>query len=288
MRRLTLPLSKIQKIDRPLVGEKAYRLSELFKQDVSVPKAFVITTESFNLFLKEHFFEFLHQALTKDLSLADKAFFASQLKEKILKEEIPHKLRVEILERFTQFGFEKVSLRSSATVEDGKRASFAGQFETFLNISKDNLLEKIKACWASLFSPRVVVYTHKKKLSLKKIKMAVIVQKMVKPQLAGNLVTKNLLKNREKEILIEIAEGLGDKITAGTVTPEQIFIDKSSFSVTYHRLATRDKGLLSEDKAKYLSKLGLLIEQVFKIPQEIEWAIEKDKVFILQTRPLTI
>lgn len=288
MRKLTLPLSKIQKTDCSLVGQKAYRLSELFKQDVAVPKAFVITTQSFDLFLKKHFFEFLHQTLTKELSLADKAFFASQLKEKILKEEVPYKLRAEILKTFTQFGFEKVGLRSSATAEDGKKDSFAGQFDTFLNVSKEEMFEKIKKCWASLFSPRAIVYTHKKELALKEIKMAVIVQKMIEPQLAGNLVTKNLISKRKKEILIEATEGLGEQVTAGLVTPEQIFIDKKSSLVIARRFSPKEKELLSKERAVCLSKLGLLIEEIFKLPQEIEWAIEQDKVFILQARPLTV
>lgn len=288
MRKLTLPLNEIQKTDYSLVGQKALRLSELFKQNVAIPQAFVITTKTFDLFLKEHFLEFIHQALTPDLGLVDIAFFASQLKEKILKEEIPHKLKEEILKSFESFGFEKVSLRSSATAEDGKRASFAGQFETFLNVSKEEMFGKIKKCWASLFSPRAIVYTYKKRVPLKNIKMAVIVQKMVQPKLAGNLATRNLARKREEEMLIEATEGLGDKITAGTVIPEQIFVNKKNFSVTARRFSLKDKSLLSQDKIEHLSKLGLLVEQFFEIPQEVEWAIEKDKVIILQVRPLTI
>jgi len=81
---------------------------------------------------------------------------------------------------------------------------------------------------------------------------------------------------------------LGDKVTAGTVMPEQIFIDKKGLSVVTRRFSPKEEGLLPKDKAVQLSKLGLLIEKVYNFPQEIEWAIEKDKVFILQARPLTI
>ena len=288
MKKLTLALRKIQRSDLSLVGKKAYRLSELLNQGVVVPEAFVVTTKAYDFFLKEHFLDFLHQALTSELSLRDSVFFAAQMREKILKSEVPLKLKQPVLKRFESFGFEKISLRSSATAEDGKKASFAGQFDSFLNVSKEEILEKIKKCWASLFSPRAVVYTHKKKLHLKDIRMAIIIQKMVKPKLAGNLVTKNLIRKREKEMLIEVVGGLGDKVTAGTVIPEQIFIDKKALSVVARRFSPTEGGLLPQDKAVQLSKLGLLIEEVYNFPQEIEWAIEKDKVFILQSRPLTV
>jgi len=288
MKKLTLALQKIQKNNLFLVGNKAYRLSELLNQKLVIPQAFVITTKAYDFFLKEHFLDFLHQALSQELSLRDSVFFATQLQQKILESEIPLKLRQAILKEFEDFGFEKVSLRSSATAEDDRKASFAGQFDTFLDVSKKEIFEKIKKCWASLFSPRAIVYTHKKRIPLKDIKMAVIVQKMVKPKLAGNLVTKNLAREREKEILIETTDGLGDKVTAGTVMPEQIFIDKKGLSVVTRRFSPKEEGLLPKDKAVQLSKLGLLIEKVYNFPQEIEWAIEKDKVFILQARPLTI
>lgn len=288
MKKVTLALQKIHKNDLSLVGKKAYRLAELLKQKLVVPEAFVVTTKAYDFFLKEHFLDFLHQALSQELSLRDSVFFATQLQQKILESEIPIKLRQAILKEFEDFGFERVSLRSSATAEDGKKASFAGQFDTYLNVSKEQLFEKIKQCWASLFSPRAVVYTNKKKLPLKDIKMAIIVQKMIKPKLAGNLLTKNLIRENKKEILIETIKGLGDRVTAGTVTTEQIFIDRKDFSIVARRFSPTESGLLPKDKAVYLSKLGLLIEKIYNFPQEIEWAIEKDKVLILQSRPLTI
>jgi len=210
------------------------------------------------------------------------------LREKILKSEISLQLKQAVLKEFEICRFKKVSLRSSSTAEDGRKASFAGQFDTYLDVSKEEIFEKIKKCWASLFSARAIVYTHKKRIPLKDIKMAVIIQKMIKPKLAGNLVTKNLIRKKEKEMLIEAVRGLGNRVTAGTVMAEQVFIDKKGLSIVTRRFSPTGSDLLPKDRAIQLSKLGLLIEEVYNFPQEIEWAIEEDKVFILQARPLTI
>lgn len=287
MKNFSLFLKEINQDHLPIVGGKAYRLAELSRHNFRVPEAFVITTHAFDFFLRKNLLHLIHQALTSDLSLEDTAFFALQLKDKMTREKIPEKLEL-IFKKFDALGLNKVSLRSSATTEDGKENSFAGQFETFLDLKKDGLASKLQACWASLFSPRAVVYTHRNKIPLKDLKMAVIVQQMINPDLAGNLTTRNILGDMSDKILIEANKGKGDVITAGTADPERVVIDRRTFLLDdYHSLHNK-RAVLSKSITIKLVRTALSIEKIFNYPQEIEWAIRNGEIFILQSRPLTI
>ncbi|MDO8443672.1 MAG: PEP/pyruvate-binding domain-containing protein [Candidatus Azambacteria bacterium] len=178
----------------------------------------------------------------------------------------------EILAEFKKLKTKYVAVRSSATAEDSLSASWAGQLESYLNVTEKNLLESIEKCRASIDSPRAKAYRTQKKLNKKKISVAVIIQKMVQSETSGICFTANPVTGDRNEMVIEAGQGLGEAIVGGKITPKTYIINKKSIGF----------GNLSG-----LAKLCLEIEKLFKYPQDIEWAIAKGKIYILQSRPIT-
>ncbi|MDP7260640.1 MAG: phosphoenolpyruvate synthase [archaeon] len=206
---------------------------------------------------------------------------------------------------------EFVAVRSSATAEDLPDASFAGQQATFLNIrGKKDLVQAVKDCWASLFEPRAIFYRERKGFEHEKVLMSVIVQKMVDSESAGVMFTSNPVTNDESEISIEAAWGLGEAVVAGQVNPDRYLIDKETLGIKKKDVPRKDfmyirdistgktvkeklteetgsKQVLKEEDVQELARFGKTIEEHYNWPQDIEWAIEDDKIYILQTRAVT-
>lgn len=203
-----------------------------------------------------------------------------------------------------------VAVRSSATTEDLSTASFAGQQETFLNIKGDeNLIEAVKKCWASLFTARAIYYRTKKGFSHETSYIAVVIQRMVNSEKSGVMFTINPMTNNKNEIVIETVFGLGEGIVSGTIEPDSYVIDKKNLAILKKRLGLKKlkfvkdeqgntikeelpeeeqkKEVLTNFELKGLSNYGLEIEEHYKWPQDIEWAIEKNKIYIVQSRPVT-
>jgi pyruvate,water dikinase len=203
-----------------------------------------------------------------------------------------------------------VAVRSSATAEDLPSASFAGQQETYLNIKgPEQVLQAVHQCWASLYTARAIYYREKNNFEHSKVYIAVIVQKMINSSKAGVMFTIDPTTN-EKEILIEAAYGLGDAVVSGSISPDQYKIDKEDLKIknikvnkkewmlyrdsntgrTTKRVLQDKKAnsqVLNEEEIKKLSHLALQIEEHYKTPQDIEFAIEDQNIFIVQTRPIT-
>lgn len=192
---------------------------------------------------------------------------------------IDEKIKSEIIKEFKKLK-SKVAVRSSATAEDSRNLSFAGQFDTFLNIDHEKqLFNAIKKCKNSVKSDRVKIYLKNKKLG--SINMAVIIQKMVKADYAGVIFTIDPI--HKKDILIEIVKGLGDKLVSGTVTPNNYLINRKNMDINNKlELFKLDNKLI-----KNLAKIALKIESLYKNPQDIEFAIKNNSIFILQSRPIT-
>lgn len=202
-----------------------------------------------------------------------------------------------------------VAVRSSATAEDLPDASFAGQQSTFLNIRGEaSLLAAVKECWASLFEERAIYYRTQKKFDHFKVGIAVPVQKMVESEKSGIMFTIDPSTNNKKSIIIEGAFGLGEMVVQGEVTPDIYEVNKSDLQVTKITVSSQNKKLVkSEDGNKIVSlskkeggrqklthkeiielaKLGNKIEKHYYFPQDIEWAIEKGNIYIVQSRPIT-
>jgi len=201
-----------------------------------------------------------------------------------------------------------VAVRSSATTEDLAEASFAGQQDSFLNIKGDSdLLAHVKKCFASLFTPRATYYRNKKGFKHTEASLAVVVQKMVDSTKSGVIFSKDP-NYKNDNIIMEAVWGLGEGIVSGKITPDKYVITKEmeiiDIKIANKKIAlTRDSSgkksivQLREEKSKQqvlakneilkLSNIALELEKHYKKPQDIEFAIDKDEIYIVQTRPIT-
>jgi|TARA_Y100000310_G_scaffold289912_1_gene316666 pyruvate,water dikinase len=206
---------------------------------------------------------------------------------------------------------EYVAVRSSATAEDLPGASFAGQQATFLNIKGGtDLITAVKECWASLFTARAIYYRVKKGFDHEKVLISVIVQKMVDSDKSGVMFTVNPVDNDRSKISIDSAWGLGEAIVGGQVTPDHFLIDKNTLEIAEKRISkkkfmytrniaagktekmvltdeTANKESVTDEEVKRIAELGKKIEEHYDYPQDIEWAIDGDNLYILQSRPVT-
>jgi pyruvate,water dikinase len=286
MKPLVLPLKCIKKKDEAIVGSKAFRLSELLNRDLPVPKAFVLTTQAFDLFFEKNNLFYLLERLSTEDNRSILEDICHELKRKIkagvFLKEVEKELKKEILKN----KFEAMAVRSSATSEDLAFASFAGQFESYLNIKPERLFEFIKTCWASLYEERVISYTLYHQIPMHNIKMAVLIQEMIKAEKGGVIFTKDILRDNEGVVVIEAAKGLGMGVVAGITEPDRYIVEKRDLKTIGQKLKNQ-KPVLSSDEIFSLVSLGLLVENFYQTPQDIEWVIKDNTVFILQARPIT-
>jgi pyruvate,water dikinase len=175
-------------------------------------------------------------------------------------------------------------VRSSATVEDAAGMSFAGQFESILNVRGEAaLLAAIKTCWLSLYSERALVYLARQRVSAEKVRIAVLVQEMVEASHAGVVFTADPLTGATDRFVVECVSGLGEALVQGTVQPERMTVEKRTGRV----LASPENELLSSATLENLCDLARQTEYLFGSPQDIEWAQRDGAVFLLQSRPIT-
>jgi pyruvate, water dikinase len=202
-----------------------------------------------------------------------------------------------------------VAVRSSATAEDLPTASFAGQQETYLNVKGEaSLIVKVKECWASLFTERAIYYRHNQGFDHFKVGLATVVQRMVQSEKSGIGFSIDPVTNEKNTIVIEAIFGLGEYIVQGKVNPDHYEVDKKSFIITekeikYQNLKyvrsghgnkevklNKKDGSLPKLTDEEITKVAFLIKDIehhYFFPQDIEWAIEKDRVFVVQARPIT-
>jgi len=226
-----------------LVGGKAAWLGKLLRATVNVPGGFVITTDA----------KFpLSNATTKT-----------------------------VLAQFDKLGAKKVAVRSSAANEDGAEQSFAGQFDTYLNVTRENLLTKIAIVHNSIANVRAASYSDRMENSV-----AIIVQQMVAADIAGVAFSLNPVTDDANQIVIEATRGLGEKLVSGLTTPDLFIINKDSREVLKHEVGD-DKIALTKSNLDELLNYIAKIEKLAGQPIDIEWALADGKIYILQVRPIT-
>jgi pyruvate, water dikinase len=302
---LVISLSDCDSKDTKYVGGKAANLGEMISAKFPVPGGFVVTSSAYYLFIKENNLETKIKHLLGTLNYDD-ANSLSQVSahiRKLIKES-------EVFREYSKLGKNVlVAVRSSATSEDSKQASFAGQQETFLNVKgESSLIERVRDAWASLFQARAVYYRHDAKLDLVKSGIALAVQKMVESDTSGVMFTLDPVTNDRSRIIIEAIYGLGEYIVQGIVTPDHYEVAKSDFLILDKKVEKQKVRLVKtkhenkEEKVKgteearqkitdeqitTLAKIGKKLEDHYYFPQDIEWAIENGNVYIVQTRPIT-
>lgn len=187
-----------------------------------------------------------------------------------------------ILNMFEKLGLETVAVRSSAICEDGAVTSFAGQFETILFVKKENLIESVEKCFLSNQNESAMFYAQENNIAKENTKVSVVIQKMIDSEISGVMFTQNPI-TEENEVLIECIEGVGEKLVQGEITPSQIRLEKPSGNI----ISYFGNKLINEDRISELFENSKKIENCFGCPQDIEFAIEKNVLYILQTRPIT-
>ena len=309
-------VNELRVTDIPIVGGKGANLGELTMAGFPVPNAFVLTTGAYDYFIeKSNVMDLINKELagidrTSDQSLADAS---KRIRDAFESFEIPKDLMDDIRKSYAKLfakgkeGF--VAVRSSATAEDLPDASFAGQQETYLNVhGEEDLFDKIRKCWSSLFTARAIAYREKQGFAHEDVKLAVVVQKMVNSEVSGIMFTVDP-NSGAKEIVIEGGYGLGEAIVGGEVTPDTYKIDKDNMSIKARRISTQkwkytkgpDGSTVKEDipeekqavqkiedrRVVEIAEIGRQIEIHYEKPMDMEWCIEDGKVYIVQARPIT-
>ncbi|MBI2592579.1 MAG: PEP/pyruvate-binding domain-containing protein [Candidatus Colwellbacteria bacterium] len=261
--------------DSSLVGGKGASLGELTRAGIPVPPGFIVTTDVFRKFAYD---------------------------------SVDEALRAEILSAFDKLGAERVAVRSSAVAEDSSSASWAGQLETYLNVTREDLINRIKDCCNSIKSKGALAYAEDKNVSEDQLAVAVVVQKMIDSEVSGVVFTVNPITKDENELMIEAGFGLGEMMVQGMITPDSFVVDKKTLEIKNSDIKTQETMMifkngetkevevpddkkseqaLDDDQVIELAKLALKIENHYGSPQDIEWALEKENIYILQSRPIT-
>ncbi len=265
--------SEISKSDTALVGGKGASLGEMTQAGLPVPPGFVVTTETYRQFINQ---------------------------------ELPVEVKEQILEAFDQLGSERVAVRSSAVAEDSISASWAGQLESYLNVTREELIDAARKCWQSIKSERALAYAAQQNVSEDQLVVAVVVQKMVESEASGVMFSVNPISKDPNEVMIEAGFGLGEMLVQGMISPDNFVLTKEPLRIKESTINVQevmliykdgqnqelpvpngDKPALTEDHVRELSELAIKIEQHYGKPQDIEWALENGEFFIVQSRPIT-
>ena len=307
----------------PQVGGKNANLGEMFKLGLRVPPGFAVTTYAFDTFIergrvRNEIVRTLSQIPFEDIKALEEA--GLQIRDLIESTPIPKNIVKEIKEAYKKLGDLcgvadlPVAVRSSATSEDLKTASFAGQHESYLWVrGKEEVIQHILKCWASLFTNRAIAYRNQIGWPQDKVTISVGVQKMVNAKCAGVMFTIDPVVGDPEKIVIEGNWGLGESVVKGEVSPDHFLVDKKSLEILEKMISPKtlcyelvgDKVICMEPTLERqnqpciddvalmeLVRLGKIAEAHYQSAQDLEWAIDIDlpfpeNVFLVQTRPVT-
>jgi len=275
-----------------IAGGKGASLSRMAAAGLPVPPGFVVAASAFHDFLESCGGGALIASLTADLDVDDSRAVehaAERIRHLIVSTPLPAPLARAILAAHSRLEHgDLVAVRSSAVSEDGPTASFAGQQESYLNVrGGEAVLDRVRECWTSFFSPRALFYRAQKAV-LADTRMAVVVQEMVQADKSGVLFTVDPIRNRRECMVIEGAPGLGDAIVSGEVTPDHYVVSRNDGAVVEAFIPDAERGPgLSEHELDGLRALGLRLEAFFGSPQDVEWCIRGSELLVLQSRPIT-
>ncbi len=308
---------EITKKDIPTVGGKGANLGEMTNAGIPVPPGFIVTATAYFDFLEQTKITDKIRQLLEPTDVNDSKKLqqiAQKVQKVILAADMPPELASEIGEAYKKLGGGLVAVRSSATAEDLPEASFAGQQRTFLNLQEEKKVSAaVQGCWASLFEARAIFYREQQGFDHFKVGIAVPVQKMVQSEASGVMFTIEPVTSDPSKIVIEAIYGLGEAIVSGEINPDLYVIDKEKLIISSKKLSRQDRKLtinpkaddkdtniwlpvpkseqtqqkLSDTDIAKLAWIGKQIEYHYEFPQDIEWAKEDRRIFILQTRPVT-
>lgn len=312
-RSYTLPLDD-PRATLAQTGGKGASLAKLAATGFPVPGGFHVTTDAYRAVVAANDLQPVIDAALEMVDASRPASLdeaATRIQRLFAAAEIPPLVANNIVQAYAALpgANPAVAVRSSATAEDLPEASFAGQQETYLNVSSaDGLLVAVQKCWASLWTARAIAYRARQNISPDQVALAVVVQLLVAAEAAGILFTANPVTGSRDEILISAAWGLGEAVVGGLVTPDSLIVEKASGAVVTRETADKaimtvrvDGGtteqpvpdslrrvpVLDDASAAALAKLGMQIESLYGMPMDVEWALADGAFAILQARPIT-
>lgn len=325
---LVVPFSAMTDDHLALVGGKAHSLGTMRAAGFPVPDGFALTTEALRRFIEggplvAELEKIYAEVGSGKLSLQESWAFLGETRKRIVDLALPDEIRRPLLAAYREVlgGDAAVAVRSSGTKEDLEGASFAGQYETFLNVRGEAaLVDAVKRCWASIWRNRVLQYSARRAGGARDLWMSVAVQRMVEADVSGVLFTVSPITGREGEALIEAVFGLGEALVSGRVNADRYVVDPASGKVlstevvakerkivslpegeaemgaTGGKVYTREvdltksaaeKPTLGEKDLRALADLAGAIQEHYGRPMDIEWIISKGELYCVQARPIT-
>jgi phosphohistidine swiveling domain-containing protein len=308
-----VPLDTTLHIDTNAVGPKALSLIRLGQIGFKVPAGFCITAAVFREHLEQNNLSARLKVAVDELAKTEsqeKEKLLSTLRQAIIQAPLDETIRQGIEQHYCKLGAQYVAIRSSGTAEDLPGHSFAGQYDTYLGISNlEDCIEAVKKCWASLWTLRAYEYREKNGFDHLKIEMAVIVQSLIAADSSGVIFTVDPVTGSRNSMVIEACFGLGDALVSGKVTPDRFLVGKKKLKLLSQTISEKKiehtigrNGLIEEKNISHersstccldkkqvgkLARFARKIETEFGSPQDIEWAMYKKKIFLLQSRPIT-
>ncbi len=318
---LVLWFSEITKDNTGIVGGKSANLGEMLRmKDIPVPNGFSTTSKAYNNFieynnLKDKISKIIDSTNVDNSDALNNA--SKMIKDLFIKSKFQKDFESKIRDYYEKLiqkeGNVYVAVRSSATSEDLPDASFAGEQETYLNVKGDDeVLEKIKECYASLFTTRSIYYREKKNFPHFAIALSAAVQRQIASEEAGVMFTLDVSNGDTTKIIVESSYGLGEYIVGGTVTPDTFYVDKFTMKIEKSLISNKDKMLkcletggteelvvnsdmalkpsLTDKEVLELASYGKEIENHYNHAMDIEWAKDSidHKIYIVQARFETV
>ncbi len=303
--------------DTEEAGGKAANLSEMTQHGFPVPEGFCVTSPSLQHLVDANGLQPKIDEIVASFNFDDYDGMEAKtqaIRDMIANAVIPEDLTAEIKEHIAEVTADgsMVAVRSSVSVKDSAITSFPGMMDTYHYLrTEEDILRHIEMCWASLWTTRATFNRHHKGVDQKKGLIAPIVQRMVNSEVAGILFTANPITSNRQELVIEANFGLGESVVSGKSMNDFFLIDKETLAEKQRKIARKtvvcvfdeeqgwgrtecelpaDKcavATLTEAQVRELVEIGLRIEKVFDHPQDIEWALEKNKLYILQARNIS-
>lgn len=314
MKDFVKPLNSINKEDFLMVGGKAANLGEMINAGLPVPEGFVVLTSGYQKFVEDNQINVKIDSLLKGVDAKDvEQLEAISKKIKSLFEvaDMPQEVVEDIAKGYQKLGSKEiaVAVRSSSTAEDLPGISFAGQYDTYLNVEgQEEVCRFVKKCWASLWNGRAISYRMNQNIDNSAIGHGVVVQKLINSEKSGILFTANPVNGRRDQILLNSSWGLGEAIVGGEVTPDQWIVDKTSGKIVEEMIAQKEimtirkkdgiedievsgnkqnERTLDNNEVDIMLNLALKVEKYFGSPQDTEWAFIDSTFYLVQSRPIT-
>ncbi|MEQ7053269.1 PEP/pyruvate-binding domain-containing protein [Paenibacillaceae sp. P-4] len=299
----------VGKGDISLVGGKGANLGEMIRAGFPIPRAFSISALAYKRQIEQTIIASKLEELEREHS-HDPEYQSHSSRKLFLETPMLPEIEERIREYYRQLGNEvRVAVRSSATAEDLPEASFAGQQETFLGVhGEEALLHSVRECWASLWGERAVHYRNQQGFTHSSVALSVVVQEMVDSDAAGVLFTVNPLNSCHDQMLITASLGLGEAVVSGIVTPDTYRIAKETLEIIDCEIGKKEEMVVQQEQGSVvvpvppqlqtrpclsdsmvidLCRIAKKVEEHYGSPQDIEWAVKHDRIYLLQSRPIT-